>query len=102
MRSSELVGRLLTCNRYLPKCILTPSFKRDGSQFDLLLTDGQKLQLGRLPLSNARTRPHARVWPTALAVIFVGDTCSCQIQGPLGVIFPEEALSRFIDRYRDC
>ncbi len=54
----------------------TPSFKRDGSQFDLLLTDGQKLPLGRFSIEAMHVPGHT---PACVAyrvggAVFVGDT----------------------------
>ena len=52
------------------------AFERDGSQFDLLLSDGDKLTIGSLPLSVIHTPGHT---PACLSyvigdAVFVGDT----------------------------
>ena len=54
----------------------TPSFKRDGSQFDLLITDGQKLPLGRFSIESTHVPGHTPVWMAYRVgnVAFVGDT----------------------------
>ena len=53
-----------------------PSFRRDGSQLDLLLADGQKLALGRLSIEAMHVPGHT---PACMAYkigdsVFVGDT----------------------------
>ena len=40
----------------------TPSFRCDGSQFDLLLRDGQKLPLGRFSIKAMHVQAHARLY----------------------------------------
>ena len=53
----------------------TPSFRRDGSRFDLLLTDGVKLALGRFSVEAMHVPGHT---PACIAgvgnAVFVGDT----------------------------
>ena len=68
----------------------TPSFKRDGSQFDLLLTDGQKLALGRFSIEAMHVPGHT---PACMAyrvgnAIFVGDTLFMPDSGTARCDFP--------------
>tara|TARA_B100000900_G_C20465630_1_gene669170 strand:+ start:38 stop:955 length:918 start_codon:yes stop_codon:yes gene_type:complete len=68
----------------------TPSFKRDGSQFDLLLTDGQKLALGRFCIEAMHVPGHT---PACMAykigdAVFVGDTLFMPDSGTARCDFP--------------
>ena len=68
----------------------TPNFKRDGSQFDLLLTDGQKLPLGRFSIEAMHVPGHT---PACMAyrvgnAIFVGDTLFMPDSGTARCDFP--------------
>ena len=68
----------------------TPSFKRDGSQFDLLLTDGQTLRLGRFALEAIHVPGHT---PACMAYrvgngVFVGDTLFMPDSGTARCDFP--------------
>ena len=81
----------------------TPSFKRDGSQFDLLLTDGQKLPLGRFYIEAMHVPGHT---PACMAysvggAVFVGDTLFMPDSGTARCDFPggsANALYRSIQR----
>jgi len=81
----------------------TPSFKRDGSQFDLLLTDGQKLTLGRFSIEAMHVPGHT---PACMAysiggAVFVGDTLFMPDSGTARCDFPGGsaiALYRSIQR----
>ena len=81
----------------------TPSFKRDGSQFDLLLTDGQKLALGRFSIEAMHVPGHT---PACMAyrvgdAVFVGDTLFMPDSGTARCDFPggsASALYRSIQR----
>ncbi len=81
----------------------TPSFKRDGSQFDLLLADGQKLPLGRLSIEAMHVPGHT---PACMAysvggAVFVGDTLFMPDSGTARCDFPGGsaiALYRSIQR----
>ena len=81
----------------------TPSFKRDGSQFDLLLTDGQKLPLGRFAIEAMHVPGHT---PACMAysvgdTVFVGDTLFMPDSGTARCDFPggsANALYRSIQR----
>ena len=80
-----------------------PSFKRDGSQFDLLLTDGQKLALGRFSIDAMHVPGHT---PACMAyrvgdAVFVGDTLFMPDSGTARCDFPggsASALYRSIQR----
>ena len=68
----------------------TPSFKRDGSQFDLLLTDGQKLTLGCFSIEAMHVPGHT---PACMAysiggAVFVGDTLFMPDSGTARCDFP--------------
>ena len=68
----------------------TPSFRRDGSQFDLLLADGQKLALGRLTIEAMHVPGHT---PACMAykigdAVFVGDTLFMPDSGTARCDFP--------------
>ena len=68
----------------------TPSFRRDGSQFDSLLTDGQKLALGRLSIEVMHVPGHT---PACMAykvddAVFVGDTLFMPDSGTARCDFP--------------
>ena len=68
----------------------TPSFRRDGSQFDLLLADGQKLALGRLSIEAMHVPGHT---PACMAykvgdAVFVGDTLFMPDSGTARCDFP--------------
>ena len=68
----------------------TPSFRRDGSQFDLLLPDGQKLALGRLSIEAMHVPGHT---PACMAykigdAVFVGDTLFMPDSGTARCDFP--------------
>ena len=81
----------------------TPSFKRDGSQFDLLLSDGQQLPLGRFTIEAMHVPGHT---PACLAyqvgnAVFVGDTLFMPDSGTARCDFPggsASALYRSIQR----
>jgi len=81
----------------------TPSFKRDGSQFDLLLADGQKLPLGRFFIEAMHVPGHT---PACMAysvgdAVFVGDTLFMPDSGTARCDFPggsASALYRSIHR----
>ena len=81
----------------------TPSFKRDGSQFDLLLEDAQKLPLGRFSIDTMHVPGHT---PACMAysiggVVFVGDTLFMPDSGTARCDFPGGsaiALYRSIQR----
>ena len=81
----------------------TPRFKRDGSQFDLLLTDGQKLPLGRFSIEAMHVPGHT---PACMAysvggAVFVGDTLFMPDSGTARCDFPGGsaiALFRSIQR----
>ena len=81
----------------------TPSFKRDGSQFDLLLADGQKLPLGRFAIEAMHVPGHT---PACMAysvgdALFVGDTLFMPDSGTARCDFPggsATALYRSIQR----
>ena len=73
----------------------TPSFKRDGSQFDLLLTDGQKLALGRFSIEAMHVPGHT---PACMAYkvghsVFVGDTLFMPDSGTARCDFPGGSAS---------
>ena len=73
----------------------TPSFRRDGSQFDLLLADGQKLALGRLSIEAMHVPGHT---PACMAykigdAIFVGDTLFMPDSGTARCDFPGGSAS---------
>jgi glyoxylase-like metal-dependent hydrolase (beta-lactamase superfamily II) len=53
-----------------------PEFKRDGSQFDLLLEDGQELALGKLSITAIHTPGHTPACMSFLIgdALFAGDT----------------------------
>ena len=68
----------------------TPSFRRDGSQFDLLLTDGEKLELGRFSVEAMHVPGHT---PACMAyrvgnAVFVGDTLFMPDSGTARCDFP--------------
>ena len=79
------------------------AFERDGSQFDLLLSDGDKLTIGSLPLSVIHTPGHT---PACLSyvigdAVFVGDTIFMPDFGTARPDFPggsAEDLYRSIQR----
>jgi len=79
------------------------AFERDGSQFDLLLSDGDKLTIGSLPLSVIHTPGHT---PACLSyvigdAVFVGDTIFMPDCGTARTDFPggsAEDLYRSIQR----
>lgn len=79
------------------------AFERDGSQFDLLLSDGDKLTIGSLPLSVIHTPGHT---PACLSyvigdAVFVGDTIFMPDFGTARTDFPggsAEDLYRSIQR----
>lgn len=81
----------------------TPSFRRDGSQFDLLLTDGQKLPLGRFSIEAIHVPGHT---PACMAYkvgdsVFPGDTLFMPDSGTARCDFPggsASALYRSIQR----
>ena len=79
----------------------SPNFKRDGSQFDLLLKDGQKLALGRLSIEAMHVPGHTPAcMPKRLVMRFLWVIlCLCPIQAPRDVISLEAARARFIIRY---
>lgn len=73
----------------------SPSFKRDGSQFDLLLTDGQKLALGRFCIEAMHVPGHT---PACMAykvgnAVFVGDTLFMPDSGTARCDFPGGSAS---------
>jgi len=73
----------------------TPSFKRDGSQFDLLLLDGQKLTLGRFTIEAMHVPGHT---PACMAyrvgdAVFVGDTLFMPDSGTARCDFPGGSAS---------
>ena len=73
----------------------TPSFRRDGSQFDLLLADGQKLALGRLSIEAMHVPGHT---PACMAykigdALFVGDTLFMPDSGTARCDFPGGSAS---------
>lgn len=73
----------------------TPSFRRDGSQFDLLLADGQKLALGRLFIEAMHVPGHT---PACMAykigdALFVGDTLFMPDSGTARCDFPGGSAS---------
>ena len=73
----------------------TPKFRRDGSQFDLLLTDGQKLALGRLSIEAMHVPGHT---PACMAykigdAVFVGDTLFMPDSGTARCDFPGGSAS---------
>ena len=66
------------------------AFERDGSQFDLLLSDGDELTIGSLPLSVIHTPGHT---PACLSyvigdAVFVGDTIFMPDFGTARTDFP--------------
>ena len=72
-----------------------PSFKRDGSQFDLLIRDGQKLALGRLSIEAMHVPGHT---PACMAyrvgnTVFVGDTLFMPDSGTARCDFPGGSAS---------
>jgi len=79
------------------------AFERDGSQFDLLLSDGDELTIGSLPLSVVHTPGHT---PACLSyvigdAVFVGDTIFMPDFGTARTDFPggsAEDLYRSIQR----
>lgn len=79
------------------------AFERDGSQFDLLLSDGDELTIGSLPLSVIHTPGHT---PACLSyvigdTVFVGDTIFMPDFGTARTDFPggsAEDLYRSIQR----
>ena len=79
------------------------AFERDGSQFDLLLRDGDELTIGSLPLSVIHTPGHT---PACLSyvigdAVFVGDTIFMPDFGTARTDFPggcAEDLYRSIQR----
>ena len=79
------------------------AFERDGSQFDLLLSDGDELTIGSLPLSVIHTPGHT---PACLSyvigdAVFVGDTIFMPDFGTARTDFPggsAEDLYRSIQR----
>ena len=79
------------------------AFERDGSQFDLLLSDGDELNIGSLPLSVIHTPGHT---PACLSyvigdAVFVGDTIFMPDFGTARTDFPggsAEDLYRSIQR----
>ncbi len=81
----------------------TLSFKRDGSQFDLLLTDGHILPLGRFAIRPMHVPGHT---PACMAyrvgnAVFVGDTLFMPDLGTARCDFPggnASALYRSINR----
>jgi glyoxylase-like metal-dependent hydrolase (beta-lactamase superfamily II) len=81
----------------------TPNFKRDGSQFDILLKDGQKLPLGRFSIEAMHVPGHT---PACMAyrvadAVFVGDTLFMPDSGTARCDFPggsASALYRSIHR----
>ena len=73
----------------------TPSFKRDGSQFDLLLRDGQELALGRFSIEAMHVPGHT---PACMAyrvgnAVFVGDTLFMPDSGTARCDFPGGSAS---------
>lgn len=73
----------------------TPSFRRDGSQFDLLLADGQKLALGCLSIEAMHVPGHT---PACMAykigdAVFVGDTLFMPDSGTARCDFPGGSAS---------
>ena len=73
----------------------TPCFRRDGSQFDLLLKDGQKLALGRLSIEAMHVPGHT---PACMAykvgnAVFVGDTLFMPDSGTARCDFPGGSAS---------
>lgn len=79
------------------------AFERDGSQFDLLLKDGDRLNIGSLPLTVIHTPGHT---PACLSyvigdAVFVGDTIFMPDFGTARTDFPggsAEDLYRSIQR----
>ena len=79
------------------------AFERDGSQFDLLLRDGDELTIGSMPLSVIHTPGHT---PACLSyvigdAVFVGDTIFMPDFGTARTDFPggsAEDLYRSIQR----
>ena len=79
------------------------AFERDGSQFDLLLGDGDRLDIGSLPLTVIHTPGHT---PACLSyvigdAVFVGDTIFMPDFGTARTDFPggsAEDLYRSIQR----
>ena len=79
------------------------AFERDGSQFDLLLKDGDRLSIGSLPLTVIHTPGHT---PACLSyvigdAVFVGDTIFMPDFGTARTDFPggsAEDLYRSIQR----
>lgn len=79
------------------------AFERDGSQFDLLLADGDRLNIGSLPLCVIHTPGHT---PACLSyvigdAVFVGDTIFMPDFGTARTDFPggsAEDLYRSIQR----
>ena len=67
-----------------------PEFKRDGSQFDLLLRDGDELKLGQLPIKALHTPGHTPACMSFLAgdALFVGDTLFMPDGGTARADFP--------------
>ena len=73
----------------------SPNFKRDGSQFDFLLKDGQKLALGRLSIEAIHVPGHT---PACMAykignAVFVGDTLFMPDSGTARCDFPGGSAS---------
>jgi glyoxylase-like metal-dependent hydrolase (beta-lactamase superfamily II) len=65
-------------------------FARDGSQFDLLLNDGDRLQIGEIPLIALHVPGHT---PADLAyvvgdAVFTGDTMFMPVYGSASADFP--------------
>mgnify|MGYP001157506458 FL=1 len=68
----------------------SPSFQRDGSQFDLLMTDGQRLPLGRFSIEALHVPGHT---PACMAyrcdtALFAGDTLFMPDAGTARCDFP--------------
>ncbi len=79
------------------------AFERDGSQFDLLLSDGDELTIGSLPLSVIHTPGHTPACLSYLIgdAVFVGDTIFMPDFGTARTDFPggsAEDLYRSIQR----
>lgn len=67
-----------------------PGFARDGSQFDILLSDGDSLQIGQMPGVALHTPGHTPACMTYVLgdAIFVGDTLFMPDGGTARVDFP--------------
>lgn len=91
------IGQLIVDVQYVFAEMYSESlnFKRDGSQFDFLLKDGQKLALGRLSIEEIHVPGHT---PACMAykmgnAVFVGDTLFMPDSGTARCDFPGGSAS---------